>query len=59
MAASGEAASVAASTLTPYSFSETSSSSMRETSNVADQALTLDVTGWLGMQADYAIRGST
>jgi hypothetical protein len=53
MAASGLAGSVAASTITPYSFSETSSSNLTETSQVADQAFTLDVNNWLSMQADY------
>lgn len=53
MAASGSAGSVAASTITPYSFSETSGSNLSETSYVADQAFTLDVTGWLSMQANY------
>ncbi len=56
MAAAGSVASgttPANATNTPYSFSETSSSSLKESSNVADQSLTLDVTGWLSMQADY------
>jgi hypothetical protein len=52
MAAAGSAG-VVTSTIAPYSFSETSSSSLRETSNVADQQFTLDVNSWIGMQADY------
>jgi len=56
MAAAGNAAPTpfaAASTVSPYTFSETSSSTLSEISHVADQAFTLDVTGWLSMQAAY------
>lgn len=52
MGASGLAGPIA-SAITPYSFSETSSSSLTETSQVANQGFTLDVSGWLSTQADY------
>lgn len=52
MAASGSAG-VVTSSIAPYSFSETSSSSLSERSQVADQQFTMDVTGWISMQAEY------
>lgn len=52
MAASGEAG-VTASTIAPYSFSETSNSSLSERSQVADQQFTLDVNAWMSMDAEY------
>ena len=52
MAAAGSAG-LDKSDVAPYSFSETSSSNLTETSHVADQAFTLDLTNWLSMQADY------
>ena len=52
MAAAG-LAGLSASSIVPYSFSETSNSRLAEKSHVADQQLTLDVNGWLSMQAEY------
>ena len=51
MAASGEAG-VVTSAIAPYSFSETSHSSLNETSHVADQQFTLDVNNWMSMEAE-------
>ncbi len=53
MGAAGSQGFFSPSTIAPYSISETSASSLTETSHVADQGLTLDVAGWLSMEANY------
>ncbi len=52
MAASGMAG-VTASSIAPYSFSESSRSTLNESSHVASQSFTFDLNHWLSMEADY------
>jgi hypothetical protein len=52
MSAAGEAG-LSPSSISPYSFSETSASNLREKSEIVTQGFTYDVSNLVSMQADY------